>query len=117
MDLVAFIRKCERERKMDKVYKLKPWRILRDEVLKESHNECYDCKQVGKITLGTEEEPLEVHHVNFVRIRPDLFLSKYFVDIDGTLKRNLIALCHKCHDKRHDRFKTSSNEFISDERW
>ncbi len=102
---------------MDKVYKLKEWRELRDIVLKESHNECYDCKQLGIITLGTDEEPLEVHHINFVRVRPDLFLSKFFIDKDGKIKPNLVALCHKCHDKRHNRFSSSSNDFINDERW
>lgn len=116
-DLVKFIRKCEEENKMYLFYKLKPWIRLRDEVLYESHNECYDCKQKGIITLGTDEEPLEVHHINFVRVRPDLALSKYYVDIDGTLKPNLVALCHKCHDRRHNRFGPSSKNFINEEKW
>ena len=117
MDLIKFIRDCESKNKMYRFYKLKPWIKLRDEVLKESHNECYDCKQQGILTLGTDEEPLEVHHINFVRVRPDLALSKFFVDIDGQLKPNLVALCHKCHDRRHGRFGPSLNGFINEETW
>lgn len=117
MDLIRFIRDCEQKNKMYRFYKLKPWIKLRDEVLKESHNECYDCKNQGIITLGTDEEPLEVHHINFVKIRPDLALSKFYVDIDGMLKPNLVALCHRCHDKRHGRFGTSSTNYINEEKW
>ena len=117
MDLVQFIRDCEAKDKMYRFYKLKSWIRLRDEVLYESHNECYDCKQRGILTLGTEEEPLEVHHVNFVRDRPDLALSKFYVDRFGIVHPNLVALCHKCHDKRHERFGPSSKHFINEERW
>lgn len=117
MDLVKFIRECEEKNKMYLFYKLKQWTKLRDEVLKDSHNECYDCKQKGKITLGTEEEPLEVHHINFVKIRPDLALSRYYVDNNGIEHPNLVALCHRCHDKRHGRFGPSSNSFVNEEKW
>ena len=117
MDLVSFIRDCEAKDRMYRFYKWKPLIRLRDEVLRESHNECYDCKQKGILTLGTNEEPLEVHHINFVKVRPDLALSKFFVDTDGKLKPNLVALCHKCHDKRHGRFGPSSNSYINDEKW
>lgn len=117
MDLVKFIRKCENENKMYRFYQLKSWQKLRDEVLTESHNECYDCRNKGILTLGTEEQPLEVHHINFVRVRPDLALSKFFIDIDGIKKPNLVALCHCCHDRRHNRFGKFNDKFSDDERW
>ena len=117
MDLVSFIRNCESKNQIYKFYKLKAWIRLRDEVLRETHNECYDCKQNGILTLGTEEEPLEVHHINFVRVRPDLALSKFYIDEQGIKKPNLVALCHKCHDKRHERFGNSSNVYTNEERW
>lgn len=118
MDLVSFIRKCEKENTMYKFYKLKSWIRLRDNILLESHNECYDCKQNGILTIGTKENPLEVHHVNFVRVRPELALSKYYLDSDGKLKLNLVALCHKCHDKRHSRFGNNIKRgFINEEKW
>lgn len=118
MDLIKFIRDCESKNQMYKFYKLKSWIELREEVLKESHNECYDCKLKGILTLGTDDDPLEVHHINFVRNRPDLALSKYYVDKNGITQPNLVALCHKCHDKRHSRFgNASSTKYVNEERW
>ena len=118
MNLVEFIRQCEKENKIYRFYHLPEWISLRREVLFESHNECYDCKLKGILTVGTDEEPLEVHHVNFVKVRPELALSKFYVDKNGALKPNLVALCHNCHDKRHNRFNDKVKEkFKDDERW
>ena len=45
-----------------------------------------------------------VHHVNEVLQRPDLALSRYFLDADGVRRDNLVPLCAACHEAEHSRF-------------
>ena len=68
---------------------------LREEVLREQHYECQICRAEGKIVKATI-----VHHVNFVRNRPDLALSKYYT-YEGKQYRNLISVCSPCHNRVH----------------
>ncbi len=69
------------------------WRKLRQSVLDENKKTgCVLCKAHGKYSVATH-----VHHLNYVRHRPDLALQRYYVDSDGTLKANLICLCGACH--------------------
>lgn len=83
---------------------------LASEVLKEQHNECQECLNKGILTKADT-----VHHVNYVKDRPDLALSKYYIDDDGQEQKNLIAICKRCHNVVHKRF--GYKEFINEEKW
>jgi len=113
----AFIRECDRNGCMYKVYHLGVWKRKRRKVIKDFHNECYDCKLKGIITNGTKKHPLEVHHIKPLKLFPHLFLEETYIDEEGNEKRNLIPLCHKCHDIREGRFKENVTKFVNEERW
>lgn len=110
-ELAKWIRELEKEGKLYKFYKTKEWLELKKEVLKEAHNECVWCKEKGKISRAEE-----VHHIKFVKRHPELALSKYYT-YQGKQYRNLIPLCHDCHDKAHERMKYKTKKGINDERW
>lgn len=76
-----------------KFYTGRAWKRLRSEVLAEDHYECQECKRRGRYTKATH-----VHHVNHLRDRPDLAMSKTYVDADGRTKRNLASVCKGCHE-------------------
>lgn len=78
-----------------------PWRRLRAHVLEEFHGECYDCMHMEPARYTPAEC---VHHVHEVESEPGWALSEYVPDEAGNPVRNLVPLCHRCHDKRHDRF-------------
>ena len=95
-----------------KFYKSKEWLKLREAILKENHNECEWCKKKGKIS-----EAEQVHHVQCVKKHPELALCKYYIH-NGIEKKNLVALCHDCHDKAHSRMKYKRKKKpVTEERW
>ena len=59
------------------------------------HNECYRCRQQGKITKADT-----VHHVLHVKDHPQYALSEY-VTLEGNRVLNLIPLCNACHQIEH----------------
>jgi len=69
------------------------WRRLRKEVLASDKYECQHCKAKGLHTRANT-----VHHVNHVRVKPEWALNKMYVDDKGNAKRNLISVCHDCHE-------------------
>lgn len=69
------------------------WRHLRSEVLQEQKNECQEHKRRGDYAKANH-----VHHVNYLRNHPELALSKWYVDGNGKLQRNLVAVCKECHE-------------------
>jgi len=93
------------------------WRGLSRDVLREDKHECQLCKARGKY------RPAElVHHVNHVKRRPDLALSRYFTDQDGQKKRNLISVCKQCHEtvchpERLARKRRKQLTYTNEERW
>lgn len=100
-----------------KFYKSKEWRELRAEVLRENHYECQRCLERGRYTQATM-----VHHVQEVRKRPDLALSKTYVDGEGNEHKQLLPLCNPCHEKEHDRLgdyqkERNRDRFTNEERW
>ncbi|RDU22198.1 HNH endonuclease [Anaerosacchariphilus polymeriproducens] len=100
--------------KIDKLYqfyKSKEWMSLKNEVLKEHHNECVWCKQQGII-----KKAVTVHHVQFVKKHPYLALSRYYT-YKGKTYENLLPLCHDCHDKAHGRFQYKKKEQWNEEKW
>ncbi len=99
-----------------KFYQLPIWRATRRYVMKKlDHNECYDCNKKGILTKA-----VMVHHVNEVKVRPDLALSIYYTNTEGVKERNLVSLCFNCHEIRHNRCfnrKESTKKYVNDEWW
>ena len=92
--------------KLYEFYNSRYWRRLSHEVIKEQNNECQLCKARGRYTRATI-----AHHVNHLRERPDLAYSRLYIDENGKKQRNLLALCHACHEKEHGRvFKGNTRE-------
>lgn len=96
-------------------YKSRQWLALREEVLREHFYECQYCAEKGRYTRATM-----VHHVNELKSRPDLALSKYYTDKNGKRQKQLVPLCFACHEKQHDRFaeyRKTDEKFTNEERW
>ena len=74
-------------------YEWKLWRRLRKEVLASDKHECQVCKARGRYAKANT-----VHHVNHVKVRPEWALNKTYVDGNGLTQRNLISVCHDCHE-------------------
>ena len=117
-ELAAWIRKLISEDKLYAFYKCHAWLALRSEVMHDDHYECQHCMKRGIYTRADM-----VHHVNEVRKRPDMALTKEYIDpITKEKKRNLISLCNPCHEAEHDRFegyrsKHGKERFTNEERW
>jgi formate-dependent nitrite reductase cytochrome c552 subunit len=118
------------DKELSNFYHSRVWKRKRLEVLTEQHYECQQCKKAGKLTLLCHdgEKPkrhskvkysrANVHHVNEVKIRPELRLSKYYVDTDGRTKCNLEAICDDCHNEEHKRFsKGTQKPQLKEEKW
>lgn len=90
------------------------WRALRKEVLAEQRHECQECK-----ARGFYKRANHVHHVNHVRKHPELALSKWYMDDNGLLRRNLIAVCKECHETvcHPERLRWNKKEQLTEERW
>lgn len=112
--LAAWIRRLIKADKIELFYKSQDWSDLRLEVLADHHYECQECLKRGEYTRADC-----VHHVNEVRKRPDLALSKYYVDKEGQMQKQLVPLCNKCHNIVHDKLGNyqKKNRFTNEERW
>lgn len=88
------------------------WLKLRAKVLTADHFECQRCKARGKYTKATT-----VHHINYVRKHPDLALADTYTDRDGQQRRNLLSLCHDCHEEVHGYRQKKRKKPITEERW
>lgn len=109
---VKDIQQLIKEGKLYRFYKSKEWIELREKILKENHYECVWCKEKGKISKAEQ-----VHHVQYVKKHPELALSEYYT-YKGKQYRNLIPLCHDCHDKAHGRMRHKpKTKQINEERW
>lgn len=114
ISLATWIRKLLSTNRIILFYKSNEWLELRQEVLDDFHNECSECLKKGTYTRADC-----VHHVNEVKHRPDLALSKYYIDKQGKKQRNLLPLCNKCHNIVHDKLGEyqKQNRFTNIERW
>lgn len=98
-----------------KFYKSTAWEHCRDEVLRLDRYECQMCKTKYKRYRRADT----VHHVNHFRDRPDIALCVYTTD-PATHKevRNLVSLCHACHEEVHGYRKQSAQQPpLTEERW
>lgn len=93
------------------------WRKLSHEIMEENHNECWLCKQKGRVSRA-----VLTHHVNPLKNRPDLAYSRTYTDDKGRLQKQLIPLCWLCHERIHERgefgaVKDTSHCYKNEERW
>lgn len=114
--LAAWIRELEAENKLARFYKTAEWRNLRENVLQENHFECRMCADRGIYTRADT-----VHHVREVRERPELALSRTYLDKDGNECEQLVPLCNRHHNEVHERFGEINfprkDKFKNVERW
>lgn len=94
------------------------WRRLSEEVRRIDRGECQLCRAKGRYKRADL-----VHHINHVKDRPDLALSKYASSRSGgKTERNLISVCRECHETechpgRMAWKKQESKKFRTKERW
>jgi 5-methylcytosine-specific restriction endonuclease McrA len=99
-----------------KFYESNMWHSTRRAVLKMDKYACQLCKE----KYHRSRKATTVHHVNHFKDRPDLALEPWYVDrATGERKRNLISLCHECHDEVHDwrRVNRQDADPLTIERW
>ena len=110
----GLIKDCAKLGNMAGFYESKYWRRLRKEVLKDDKKECQVCKSKGFYTKANT-----AHHVNYLRLHPELALEKFYVNDDGVVKRNLISVCHLCHEIycHPERMQKEKEEPLTIERW
>lgn len=127
-NLETWIRQLIQDGELWKFYKSRPWKQLKESVLKEAHYECQVCRQHGIITRydidedGRRRRLSTVHHAMHVRDHPELALSRTYRDpVTGEQKQNLIAICKACHNREHpEKFRRrhkKSEGFTNIERW
>jgi 5-methylcytosine-specific restriction endonuclease McrA len=108
---IDYVKKCISDNDIHRFYIWKPWLHVRSKVLEMDRYECQDCKAKGKYTKANT-----VHHCNYVKKHPDLALEIWYT-WRGETKRNLISLCHDCHEERHGYRKPEGKKPLTEERW
>lgn len=106
-----WISKLIEEDKLDVFYSSKEWRRLRKEILIAHKGECQRCKEKGFYTKANT-----VHHVQYVRRHPRYALSRIYT-FQGKEYKNLIPLCHDCHEEVHGYRQKEKKEPLTTERW
>lgn len=113
--LSSWIRQLAKDGRLYRFYKTEEWLALREQVLRDHHHECAMCKAK---TPAVYTRAAHVHHVNEVKDRPELALSRTYRDAEG-VHDNLLPLCIVCHNVVHDRHYTGgpSKTPLNEERW
>ena len=114
ISLASWIRKLIAEDRVEQFYFTEDWKELRQDVLEFFHYECQECLKKGTYTKADC-----VHHMNEVRQRPDLALSRHYIDSKGQRQYNLVPLCNTCHNLVHDKLGEwqRKDKFTNEERW
>ena len=107
---IRFVERCI-EKDIHQFYISGKWKRLRAKVLEMDKGECQICRGRGRYTRATT-----VHHVNYVKNHPELALEVWY-EWQGQRKRNLISLCHDCHEEVHGYRKKKKSEKLTQERW
>jgi 5-methylcytosine-specific restriction protein A len=110
-ELVQWLNDLIASNNLHEFYTSSVWLKLRAEVLEEFKHECQDCK-----ARGYYKKADTVHHVQYVKKHPELALSKFY-EFAGKIYRNLIALCHECHERRHEYRQKEKKKPLTEERW
>ena len=98
-----------------KFYRSKRWRAVRRQVLQADHYECQNCR----FKYNRYRKADTVHHINPFKLRPDLALEPTYHDpATHKQRRNLISLCHDCHEEAHGyRMAPEKIQPVTAERW
>ena len=97
----------------DPFYLSKEWRRLRKRILEKYKTECQYCKARGEYKKATH-----VHHEFHRDKYPQYELMEYVTLPDGTVKRNLVPVCKKCHETVcHPERLSHYKEPLTPERW
>lgn len=107
---IAFVRECLKTNP-HRFYVWGKWKRKRKEILELDHNECQVCKSRGKYTRANT-----VHHVKFLDRFPELALENYY-EFNGRQYRNLISVCHDCHEEIHGHRKKEIKKPLTEEKW
>lgn len=110
-DQIRYVTECIKDNDIHRFYIWKPWLHVRKQVLELDRCECQDCKLKGIYTRATT-----VHHENYVKRHPELALEIWYT-WRGQRKRNLVSLCHDCHERRHGYRKAKQEVPLTEERW
>lgn len=95
-------------------YKWRKWQAVRKTVLSMDRYECQLCK----MKYHRYRKATTVHHVNHFKDRPDLGLEIWYWDpAKHEKRRNLVSLCHDCHEEVHNFRKGEPKPEITTERW
>lgn len=90
------------------------WLTVRAQVLKKDRYECQTCRHKYRRYRRADT----VHHVNHLKDRPDLALELWYTDpVTHEQRRNLISLCHDCHEEAHGYRKRKTEKPLTEERW
>jgi 5-methylcytosine-specific restriction endonuclease McrA len=106
-----WIRKLLEANNIHTFYTSSEWLKLRADVLDEYKHECQHCKAKGFYTKANT-----VHHVQYVKKHPELALSKVYI-YRGKEYRQLIPLCHNCHEITHGYRVAKKENPLTEERW
>lgn len=110
-DVAKWLNKLIEDDNLHGFYTSSHWSNLREEVLREHKYECQDCK-----AKGWYKKANHVHHVQYVRKHPRFALSKTYI-FQGKEYKNLIPLCHDCHEQRHGYRQKNKQKPLTEERW
>lgn len=111
-EFLKFLRKLIKDDNVHSFYVSGEWTSLRADILEKDKNECQRCKE-----HGIYKKANTVHHVNHVKLHPELALDEYYTDENGEQKRNLVSLCHDCHEIMHGRRVKRRKKPLTEERW
>lgn len=104
-----------REGVLWRFYKTAEWQRLRQSVLAEYHGECAWCAAASPSRVVPAEA---VHHLHEVKRFPAWALQEFVTLPDGQRVRNLVPLCHDCHDRAHQRMEFRPKPApLTEERW
>lgn len=107
---IEFTRRCISE-DVHRFYAWQRWIDVREQVLRMDRYECQDCKRKRIYTKATT-----VHHNQYLKKHPETALDIFYT-FQGERKRNLISLCHDCHEARHGYRKREEEKPLTEERW
>ena len=107
---IEYTKRCIQE-DVHRFYIWRKWIRVRNQVLEIDKFECQDCRKNGIYKKATT-----VHHCQFLRLHPETALDIEYI-FNGKRQRNLISLCHECHEARHGYRKRKEEEPLTEERW
>lgn len=110
---IAYVRRCI-DTDVHLFYTWQKWLSKRAEILAMDKYECQVCrKKHHKYTKATT-----VHHVLHLKARPELALETWYHDpATHEDRRQLVSLCHDCHEEAHGYRKKNNEEQLTEERW